>query len=145
MRAGEFEVVSAVSGGRTRTISTVLQALRTEEWRLKMHHTLMYGTVHEIYHAGFLPAVQASIVDSRYQGRLTFGWITNVIRSPATERFAVVPWPIIYVHGSGFVLVWQGRHARRERFDEVYELWRDVCVEMGGIIAGRYDVRKCTI
>ena len=105
VRAGEFEVVSAMAGGRTRAVSATLQQLRTEEWRLKAHHSLMYGTIEDIYHAGMLAAVQIAIVDSRFQGRINFGWIKEVLRAPAFKTTYIAPWPLIYVHGEHFLVV----------------------------------------
>lgn len=145
VRAGEFEVVSAMAGGRTRAVSATLQQLRTEEWRLKAHHSLMYGTIDEIYHAGMLAAVQIAIVDSRFQGRINFGWIKEVLRAPAFETTSIVPWPLIYVHGEHFLVVWRSQHARCSSFSQAFETWRDICMQGGGVIGGRYDVRKCTI
>lgn len=145
VRAGEMEVVSAIAGGRTRAVSATLLQLRTEEWRLKMHHALMYGTVDDIYHAGLLDAVQIAIVDSRYQGRLSFSWVKEVLYLPTRQIHTVVPWPTILVHGEFYLVVWQSRHGRCNSFAQAYEMWRDVCLQMGGVIGGRYDVRKCTI
>jgi len=144
VRAGEFEVVSAMTGGRTRAVSATLQALRTGEWCTKMHRALMYGTIDTIYHAGLLTAVHIAIVDSRYQGRLSFSWIKEVLRWPARTA-ATPPWPVILVHGDCFIVVWHSTHLPCTSFTQAYEAWRDMCLEKGGIIGGRYDVRKCTI
>ena len=95
--------------------------------------------------AGFLAAVQIAIVHSRYLGRLTFDWMREVLRSPATEKHAAVPWPVLYVHGSVYLLAWKGRCMPCHTFEDAYAAWRDVCLQEGGIIGGRYDVRKCTI
>jgi len=144
VRAGEFEVVSAMGGGRTRSVSATLQALRTGEWCGSMQKALMYGTIDDIYHAGLLAAVHIAIVDSRYQGRLSFAWIKEVLRWPSRCP-SKPPWPIIYVHGGHFVVVWHGAHLPCTSFSAAYETWRDMCLARGGIIGGRYDVRKCTI
>lgn len=144
VRAGEFEVVSAMGGGRTRSVSATLQALRTGEWCIGLQQALMYGTIDEIYHAGLLPAVHIAIVDSRYQGRLGFAWIKEVLRWPS-QCPTTPPWPVIYVHGDHYIVSWQGAHLPCASFTPAYETWRDVCLARGGIIGGRYDVRKCTI
>jgi len=145
VRAGEFEVVSAMSVSRTRTVSTTLQTLRTAEWNVKMHHTLMYGTLLDIYHSGLLGVVQMSVVDSRYQGRLAFEWVKKVIKSPSSESTVLPAWPLVFVHGWQYVVVWRTGHAVCPTFSAAYSAWRDLCLGMGGIIGGRYDVRKCTI
>ena len=145
IRAGEFQVVSAMAGGRTRAVSATLQQLRTEEWRLKVHQSLMYGSIDDIYHAGMLPAVQIAIVDSRFQGRINFSWIKEVLRAPVTAAFSIVPWPVIFVHGEHFIVVWRNTHMCCSSFSHAFEVWRDVCMQGGGVIGGRYDVRKCTI
>lgn len=144
VRAGEFEVVSAMGGGRTRSVSATLQALRTGEWCGSMQQALMYGTIDDIYRAGLLPAVHIAIVDSRYQGRLSFAWIKEVLRWPS-QCPSTPPWPVIYVHGDHFIVTWHGEHLPCASFTPAYEAWRDLCLAQGGIIGGRYDVRKCTI
>lgn len=145
IRAGEFEVMSAMSGSRTRTLSTTLQTLRTGDWNVKTHHTLMYGTILDIYHAGLLDVVQLAVVDSRYLGRIAFGFANEVVRCPASDCTALGAWPLIFVHGAHYVVSWRVGHVICRSFADAYAAWCDMCVSMGGIIGGRYDVRKCTI
>lgn len=145
IRAGEFEVMSAMSGSRTRTLSTTLQALRTGDWNVKTHHTLMYGTVLDIYHAGLLSVVQLAVVDSRYLGRISFAFANEVIRCPASHTTALGSWPLIFVHGTHYVVCWRAGYVHCSCFADAYSAWYKMCVEIGGIIGGRYDVRKCTI
>lgn len=145
MRAGEFEVASTHAGGRTRSVSAALQTLRTGEWNNNMHSTLMYGTLLAIYHAGFLDALQLSIVDSRYQGRLGFAWATEVLRTPSSAHTKLGAWPIVIHHGPHYIVLCHDGHVRCASFAVAYSTWYRLCMDMGGILAGRYDIRKCTI
>ena len=145
IRAGEFELVSAMQGGRIRAVSAALQILRTEEWRMNVHNAIMYGTIDDIYRAGLMGIVQMAVVDSRYQGRISFSWMKEVLRTPSNETHEVVPWPVIFCHGESFIVVWQGKSRVCRWFGSAYATWRDVCLQMGGVVGGRYDVRKCTI
>ena len=145
IRAGEFEVVSAMSGSRTRALSVTLQALRTGDWNVKTHHTIMYGTVLDIYHGGLLSVVQLAVVDSRYLGRIGFAFAKEVIRCPASTCTALGAWPLIFVHGDHYITSWRTGYVLCRSFADAYSTWRDMCLELGGVIGGRYDVRKCTI
>ena len=145
VRAGEHEVASSQAGGRTRSVSAVLQALRTGEWNVGMHKTLMYGPLLEIYHAGLLDAIQLAIVDARYQGRLSFSWATHVLRTPSSTCTALGAWPLVFCHGTEYVVLCHDGHVRCSAFAVAYAVWRDICMAKGGLLAGRYDVSKCTI
>ena len=145
IRAGEFDIASAHAGGRTRSASAALQTLRTGEWNVQMHHTLMYGKLVDIYHAGLLPAIQLSIVDSRYQGRLGFSWVKEVLRLPHSEDTSLGAWPLIFNHGEHFIVLGHAGHVRCSSFSDAYNAWVSICMTDGGILAGRYDISKCTI
>lgn len=145
VKAGEYEVASAQAGGRTRSVSAVLQALRTGEWNVNMHKTLMYGTIDDIYGAGLLDAVQIAIVDSRYQGRLGFGFAKQVLCTPSSECCLLAAWPLIYYHGTEYVVLCHEGHIRCNTFSTAYASWHHVCMANGGILVGRYNVGKCTI
>jgi len=145
IRAGEFEIMSALTGSRTRTLSTTLQALRTPDWNVLTHHTLMYGTLLDIYHANLLGVVQLAVVDSRYQGRINFEFVKQVMRCPASQSIELGAWPLICVHGAHYITIWRTGHIACSNFAQAYTAWRWICVGMGGIIGGRFDVRKCTI
>jgi len=146
VRAGEFDVASEVSGVSTTSCSAVLQVLRTGEWNVTMQSILMYGTLTDIYNAGMVDALYFSVIDSRYQGRLMFTWIKNVIRAPGQcNSLSTSPWPLIYVNGCHYILHWHGNHAVFDTAVAVYSAWAATCVDMGGVVGGRYDVRKCTI
>ena len=136
LRAGERETVV------NKSYSSALQQLRTGEWNAKMHHVLMYGTATDIYHLGLLDSVLMAIVEGRYRGRLNFLWVDNVVHAPARPAIGGA-WPVLYVHGSHYVVVWLDKHARCNSFHSAYCTWMKICVDKGGIIAGRYDVRKC--
>ena len=146
VRPGEFEIAAEVSGIKSRSCSAVLQALRTGEWNVRVQQTLMYGTLTDIYNAGMLDAVYFSIVDGRYVGRLAFAWVDNVLVAPGKSRAsAAAPWPLVLAHNKVYVLCWRGAHRVYASAVEVYRAWASTCLDMGGIIGGRYDVRKCTI
>jgi len=145
VRAGEFDVASDYRGGRTRTVSTILQALRTGEWNTRLHHTLMYGRLASIYRNGLLDMVCMAIVDGRYRGRLNFTWVDNVLISPSTLSITPGAWPLIYVHGSHYMVSWHGSHMICPDCRSAYGIWLQLCLDHGGILGGRYDVRKCTI
>ena len=145
VRAGEHEVASSQAGGRTRSVSAVLQALRTGEWNVSMHKTLMYGPLLEIYHSGLLDAIQLAIVDARYQGRLSFSWANQVLRTPSSTCTALGAWPLVFCHGNEYTVLCHDGHVRCSSFAVAYAYWRDICMLKGGLLAGRYDVSKCTI
>ena len=136
LRAGERETVV------NKSYSSALQQLRTGEWNAKMHHVLMYGTATDIYHLGLLDSVLMAIVEGRYRGRLNFVWVENVVHTPARPALSGA-WPLIYVHGRSYVVVWLNRHTVCSSFHSAYCTWVKLCVDNGGIIAGRYDVQKC--
>ena len=105
----------------------------------------MYGSILDIYHAGLLSVVQLAVVDSRYLGRIAFGFANEVVRCPASAGTALGSWPLIFVHGTHYVVSWRVGHVICRSFADAYGAWYNMCVAMGGTIGGRYDVRKCTI
>ncbi len=145
VRAGEAHVCAHYYSG-SKSSSAVLQSLRTGEWNNRTHSKLMYGTVTEIYNAGLISHVYFSIIHGRYLGRLGFDWATQVLMSPAVYRKnSKCAWPRIYVHGEWFLVSWGTKHVRCQLATLAYSTWVHMCIEMGGVIGGRYDVRKCTI
>lgn len=146
IRPGEFEIASEVSGVKSKSWSSVLQALRTGEWNVRLQQTLMYGTLTDIYNAGMLDAVYFSIIDSRYVGRLSFQWVDRVLEAPGQHGMSSsAPWPRIMAHNRLYVLHWRGQHSIHRTAAEAYCAWAATCLDLGGVIGGRYDVRKCTI
>jgi len=142
VRAGE----SYVTGTGSTSCSSTLQALRTGEWNGLVHQTLMYGTATDIYTRGILSAVYFAMIHGRYLGRLNFAWVDMVLVAPSTyggTRDSA--WPLIYVHGGEYLVQWGSRHSRCTTAPAAYNTWVQMCVDLGGIIGGRYDVRKCTI
>lgn len=146
VRAGELEVAAYASTVRSRSCSAILQLLRTPEWNARLQHTLMYCGLTDIYNAGMLDAVYFAVVDSRYQGRVAFAWCEKVLVTPGqwTQERAM-PWPLIYCSHQHYVLVWQNQSSTHISALQVYMAWLDICLNMGGVIGGHYDVRKCTI
>jgi hypothetical protein len=137
IRAGERETVD------NKSYSSALQHLRTAEWNRTMHQILMYGTATDIYHQGLLNAVHMAIVEGRYRGRLNFLWVDNVIDAPARPAKSGA-WPTVHAHGDHFLVTWKDQHATCRDFHEAYCTWVQLCMHYGGgIIAGRYDIRKC--
>ena len=136
LRAGERETV------QNKSYSSALQHLRTGEWNAKMHETLMYGTATDIYHLGLLDSVLMAIVEGRYRGRLNFLWVDSVIHAPARAA-QTGAWPVIYVHGTHYIVTWLNKQATCTTFHAAYCTWTKVCINQGGVIAGRFDVRKC--
>ena len=146
VRPGEFQIAAEVSGIKSRSCSSVLQALRTGEWNINVQQTLMYGTLTDIYNAGMLDAVYFSIIDSRYVGRLMFEWFDRVVEAPGTPHAqTAAPWPRILAHRRHYVLCWQGKQEIYSSAIAVYRAWAQTCLDFGGVIGGRFDVRKCTI
>jgi len=147
IRAGEPQVAAEYLGG-ARSSAAVLQGLRTGEWNSTIHQTLMYGTLTQIYHNEYLNAVYLAIINGRYLGRLGFAWVDMVLVTPVTAELAganVRPWPRIYVHGDSWLVHWNGSHTVCCSAILAYARWAEICIELGGVIGGRYDVRKCTI
>ena len=146
VRPGEIEVAAYASTVRSRSCSAVLQLLRTPEWNARVQHTLMYGSLTDIYNAGMLDAVYFAVVDGRYQGRVSFAWCEKVLITPGQgDKSAAAPWPVIYCSCRRYIVVWQGHHAIYPSALHAYEAWLATCLQLGGIIGGHYDVRKCTI
>ena len=145
VRAGESHVAAA-QAGNSRSCSATLQALRTGEWNGTMHQTLMYATATEIYNRGLLSYVYFAMIHGRYLGRLNFAWADVVLVTPSTyEGARDSAWPLIYVHGSEYLVQWGSRHSRCANAALAFNTWVQMCIDLGGIIGGRYDVRKCTI
>ena len=136
IRAGERETV------QNKSYSSALQQLRTSEWNSAMHQIIMYGSATDIYHQGFLDAVTLAIVEGRYRGRLNFLWVDNVVCSPARPNVSGA-WPVVYAHGSKYIVVWKTRFATCQDFHEAYCTWLQLCMTNNGIIGGRYDITKC--
>ena len=144
VRAGEAQVGCAHLGG-ARSSSATLQGLRTGEWYRKLHDVLMYGTLTEIHNKGWLAPIYLAIIDGRYLGRLGFEWLDMVFVAPSDSTGAPRPWPRIYAHGSAYIVHSPGAHTICSSIPQAYTRWKDICIESGGVIGGRYDVRKCTI
>lgn len=145
IRAGEQEMVADLSGG-TKSVSAVCQALRTGERCNFVHNTIMYGSMTDLYHGNLLNPVYFAIVNGRYLGRLNFDFISKVVVLPQTElKQEDYAWPLIYVHGSFFIVSFRHQHSVCRCARSAYEQWVGCCVEAGGVIGGCYDVRKCTI
>ena len=136
VRAGERESMD------NKSISSLLQVIRTGEWNQSLQQTLMYGTATEIYHKGLLNAVYIAIIDGRYTGRLHFEWFDKVICTPARPN-ALGAWPVIYVHGNYFVVIWNKKHVLCANAYHAYCAWLYICIQDGGTVAGRYNVSKC--
>ena len=136
IRAGERESIP------NKSYSSALQTLRTSEWNVSMHQTIMYGTATQIYHKGFLNSVYIAIVDGRYRGRLNFKWVDCVISAPARPNEDGA-WPSILVHGTHFIVLWKGKQTVCHDFPTAYCTWVQICLDEGGIVAGRYNVTKC--
>ena len=135
IRAGERETVT------NKSYSSALQHLRTGEWNAKMHQTLMYGSATDIYHLGLLDSVLMAIVEGRYRGRLNFLWVDSVIQAPARAAQSGA-WPEVYVHGAHYIVTWLNKHAVCSNFHEAYCTWVKLCVDRGGVIAGRFDAQS---
>ena len=144
VRAGEVQIAAAMLGG-TRSCSATLQGLRTGEWTRMMHHTLMYGTLTDIYNRHLLDPIYLSIVHGRYLGRLGFAWVDMVLVTPTNETAARRPWPLVYVHGDHYIVHHNDSYTMCSDAMHAYATWAAICIELGGVIGGRYDVRKCTI
>lgn len=141
LRAGEMQL----AGGRL-SLNNAIQTMRTGERCNLMHHTLMYGTLTDIYQSRLLDCVYFTIVTGRYRGRLNFDWAENVLVLPHKELVQCThQWPLVYVHGTSYIVHWHGKHAVCASAPLAYTKWLDVCLQLGGVIGGRYDVRKCTI
>ena len=137
IRAGERETVT------NKSFSSALQQLRTGEWNRTMHQVLMYGTATDIYHQGLLDAVHMAIVEGRYRGRLNFLWVDNVVNAPSRPAKKGA-WPLVHAHGTFYIVEWKDQHAVCNSFHAAYCTWIQLCMHFcNGIIAGRYDVRKC--
>lgn len=146
IRPGEYEIAAEISGLKSKSCSSVLQTLRTGEWNCRLQQILMYGTLTDIYNAGMLDAVYFSIIDSRYVGRLKFQWVEHVLQAPGKVGMASsAPWPRIASHSKHYVLHWRGNHNVYTSAVKAYSAWVALCLQLGGVIGGRYDVRKCTI
>jgi len=144
VRAGEVQIASAMLGG-ARSCSATLQGLRTGEWTRKMHQILMYGTLTEIYCHHLLDPVYFAIINGRYLGRLGFAWLDMVVVMPADHGSKCVSWPMIYAHGGHYIVHSKDSWCLCGNAMQAYVRWLDICIELGGVIGGRYDVRKCTI
>jgi len=145
VRAGEPHVSAHYYSGST-SCNAVLQSLRTGEWNNRTHSKVMYGTVTDIYSEGLLPYVYFAIIHGRYLGRLGFDWAAEVLTSPVGyQGRPECAWPLIYVHGGCYLVSWGTKHARCRSALHAYNTWVHMCIELGGVIGGRYDVRKCTI
>jgi hypothetical protein len=145
VRAGEPHVSAHYYSG-SKSCNAVLQSLRTGEWNNRTHSKLMYGTVTEIYNAGLIAHVYFTIVHGRYLGRLGFDWAAEVLTGPTGyQPRSECAWPRIYVHGGWFLVSWGTQHARCRSAPHAYSTWVQMCMQLGGVIGGRYDVRKCTI
>lgn len=136
VRAGERESMD------NKSISSLLQVIRTAEWNQSLQQTLMYGTAKEIYHKGLLDAVYIAIIDGRFTGRLEFKWFDNVVSTPARSHIPGA-WPVIYVHGNYYFVVWNNKHVLCSNAHTAFCAWLHICIDDGGTIAGRYNVRKC--
>ena len=144
VRAGEVQIAAAMLGG-TRSSSATLQGLRTGEWTRNMHHTLMYGTLTDIYSHHLLDPVYFAIINGRYLGRLGFAWVDMVLVAPTADIAARQPWPLVYVHGGQYIVHHNDSYTVCGNAMHAYATWAAICIEQGGVIGGRYDVRKCTI
>ena len=136
IRAGERESRPVSS------VSSTLQALRTGEWNDRAHRALMYGTATDIYHAGLLDIIHLAIVDGRFLGRLNFPWTDNVLSMPARSAH-VGEWPCMMVHGDHYLVHWRDKRAICRSFHSAFCTWVRICLSGGGIVGGRYDIRKC--
>ena len=144
VRAGEPQVAMGHLGG-ARSCNATLQGLRTGEWNRMLHDTLMYGTLTDIYNRKLLGPIYLAIINGRYLGRLGFAWCDMVLRTPYGASPVSQPWPSIYVHGSAYIIPCGDTHTICNSVPQAYMRWLDLCIESGGVIGGRYDVRKCTI
>ena len=144
VRAGEAQVASDHLGG-ARSAGATLQGLRTGEWNRKLHDVLMYGTLTDIYTNDWLGPVYLAIINGRYLGRLGFAWLDMVLATPSSKLPGARPWPCIYAHGGAYVVHSRDTHTICSTVPQAYVRWIDICIESGGVIGGRYDVRKCTI
>jgi len=136
IRAGERE------SRPTGSVSSLLQALRTGEWNDRTHKVLMYGTATDIFHAGLLDVIHLAIVDGRFLGRLNFPWTDNVLGMPARPEHGGA-WPRMMVHGDVYLVHWRSERAVCESFHSAFCTWVRICLSVGGVIGGRYDIRKC--
>jgi len=144
VRAGEAQVACEHLGGAKSSAAT-LQGLRTGEWNRMLHDVLMYGTLTDIYNKGWLGPLYLAIINGRYLGRLGFAWLDMVLATPSCQLPSARPWPCIYAHGGTYVVHWRDTHTICSTVPQAYTRWIDICLESGGVIGGRYDVRKCTI